>query len=481
MRTLSHALSSAIGLCLLVVAALLSIPAPLVAASNPSTLTNLDGALKVIFAEPLVNNVVTDTELLSIFDSTSENIQTENTTGGRYIEGSHLFQISAGVGARLEGEYIPEADAPVFQNSRAYLKKIQGTVEMTGDTMRRVTSSEGAYLDYLDEALPQLSERVAHDLDRMYIGYGAGVKARIAASGVGAYNAPAAGQWVTTVDRSFGVTGYTEAFLNFLEGERVGFTSSLAAPVALRNAGTGQAAKVEAIDEAAGTITMSGTQALHDALAANDYIANADSAGNSFPTGNPSVEREPMGLLGAIDDGNIVSTYFNIPRATNRLWKSIVVDGSLAPFNGLCSEDLLTYADDLTAVRGGGKVNVIVMSRSAARGYWKSLKSDRTFIDPRSYTGGKGALEIVLSDRTLQLKVSRKLAPQVVFGVQTNVFKRYALGQWEWDDKTGSIWNRVTDGTGRKDAYFATGFMYEQLFNRAPRKSFRIDGLLPVQ
>jgi hypothetical protein len=375
MRIANHIGSRLVGGFALVLSALLLIaglPALLPAASNTTTAEpGLDGALKVIFSEPLINNVVSDTELLSIFQ-TDMNVQEDPTTGGRYIEGSHLFQLPAGVGARLENEYIPEADSPVFQNSRVFLKKIQGTVEMTGDTMRRVTSHEGAYLDYLDQALPKLSERLVHELDRMYIGFGSGAKARIAAGGVGAYNAPAAGQWIVTMDRSFGVTGYTNPFLNFLEGERVGYTASLAAAVALRNAGANQASSVLSIDEANNAITVSGAQALHDALAAGDYIGSADAAGNSFPTGNPSVERELTGLLGAVDDGSIVSTYFNIPRSGNRLWNSIVIDGSLAPWNGALTEDLLTYADDLTMTRGAGKVDTLVMSREAARGYWKS-------------------------------------------------------------------------------------------------------------
>lgn len=441
---------------------------------------DLDAALKVIFAEPLINNVVSDTELLSVFD-TDMNVQEDTTTGGRYIESAHYFQLPAGVGARAENEYIPVPENPVFANSRVYLRKIQGTIEMTGDTMRRVTSNEGAFVDYMERALPDLSTRLVHEIDRMLIGYGAGVRARIAAGGVGAYNAPVAGQWTITVDRSLGVTGFEDPFLHFMEGDALGFTASLAAPIALRNAGSGQSARVVNIDEANNIITVAGTQALHDALAANDYVGSADAAGNSFPFGNPATEREIHGLLGAVDDGSIVATYMNITRASYRLWNSVVVDASVAPFTGAMTEDLLTFADDECAVKGGGKPDVVVMSRSAARGYWKSLRGDRFFLDPRGYQGGKGPLSIILSDRTLQLKVARKLPPQLSFMLQSDTFKRFTLGSWEWDDKTGAIWNRVSDATGRKDAYYAVGNMYEQLFGKAPRKSVRIQGLTKVQ
>lgn len=439
---------------------------------------DLDAALKVIFSEPLVNNVVSDTELLSLFQ-TDMNVKEDPTTGGRYIEGAHYFQLPAGVGARAENEYIPVAENPVFVNSRVFLRKIQGVIEMTGDTMRRVTSNEGAFLDYLERALPDLSTRLTHELDRMYLGYGAGVRARVTV--ISAMDVPVVGQFQITVDRALGVTGYEDPFLQFMEGDSLGFTGSLAAPIALRNAGAGQAARVVNIDEVNNIITVVGLNALRAALVVNDYVGSADAAGNSFPFGNPATERELHGLLGAVDNGGIVATYMNIVRANFRLWNSIVIDASAAPFAGQMNEELLTFADDETAVKGAGKIDVIVMSRSAARGYWKSLKGDRFFMDPSSYRGGKGPLSILLADRAVQLRVARKLPPQVCFGLMSSCFKRFTLGTWEWDDRTGAIWNRVTDATGRKDAYYAVGNMYEQLFCQAPRKNFRIDGLTKVQ
>jgi hypothetical protein len=75
------------------------------------------------------------------------------------------------------------------------------------------------------------------------------------------------------------------------------------------------------------------------------------------------------------------------------------------------------------------------------------------------------------------MMVARKLPPEVCFALQSDTWRRLTLGTWDWDDRTGSIWNRVTDSVGRKDAFFATGNMYEQLFCTAPRKNVRIDNL----
>lgn len=440
---------------------------------STTTTANLNEAMKVIFADPLITNVVTDTELMQLFEVDS-NVQTENTTQGRYIEMAHYFTLPAGVGARAENEYIPVPDSPEFLNSRLFLRKLQGVVEMTGDTMRRVTGSEGAFLDYMSRALPDLVERLRNEIDRQYIGYGAGIKARTTQTFQGA------GPYTVTLGDAFGVSGFQDPWLQFLEGEQIVF-SGTAGGTTIRNAGTTQAARVTNIDEDLNQLTLVADAALAAAVQNGDYIASGDASGLSFRTDPGGEDREIAGLLAGCDDGGIVATYNNIARANRRYWQSLVFDASVAPWNGAMSEDLLTYADDESFVRGGGRVDCLVMSRSAVRGYWKSLKSDRFLMDPRQYMGGKSGVSILLGDRTLPLKVGRKIPPQVAFGLTLPSWRRLTLNAWEWDDRTGSIWNRVTDAVGRKDAYYAVGNMYEQLFCVQPRRNFRIDGLSKVQ
>jgi len=447
---------------------------PLMFAIGDTTLTtDLDEALKIIFSDPLINNIVEDTEFMDIF-KVDMNVQADDTTGGRYIEMAHYFRLPAGVGARAENEYIPEPDDPRFENSRLYLRKLQGTVEMTGDTMRRVRSDEGAFLNYMERALPDLVTRLVNEIDRMYVSDGSGVKARISAiSG-------AAGVYTVTVNRTYGVDGFTGAYLQFLEGERI-----VADPApdgqTIRANGTIKGAQVTDLDEENSTIEVTGDNTLLAAWAVDDYLFSGDDAGASTQTA-AGQDREIAGCLAAVDDGGIITNYNNIDRSAsgNRLWKALVIDAGQAQWGGQMTEELATFADDEVTVKGAGKIDTMIMSRAAARGYWQSLKGDRTMVDPRSYTGGKGGLAVQLGDRTLDLKVSRKLAPEISFGLQSDTFRRLTLGQWEWDDRTGSIWNRVTDSVGRKDAFYAVGNMYEQLFCMAPRKNVRIEGLTSV-
>lgn len=447
-------------------------------ASVATTRTSLDNALKVVYAGPLHNQIVTDSELANIFEA-DMNVQEDTTTGGRYVEMGHIFGLPAGVGARAEGEYIPEADDPVFKAQRAYLRKIMGTLEMTGDVMERVTGDEGAYIDYADRALPLLAERVVSEFDRMYIGTGKGIRARILSitSVVGTV-----GTFV--VDRSMGITGLSDAWLQFMDGERI-VAASDAAATTIRTGGGTRSVKVTSIDDATNSITVTGLNALLVTWAVNDYLFGGDEAGISSVTA-AGENREVSGLFAGVDDGNIVDTYMNIQRTAsgNMRWKSRVINAAAAPFNGAMSEDLLTFADDAAYVANGAKIDTLVMSRSANRGYWKSLKGERMFMDPRgSFEGGKrtNGLKIILGDRDLLLKIARKLPPEVAFGLTRSTWKRLTTGKWKWDDRTGAIWNRTTDAVGRKDAFYGTGYTYEELLTTAPMKNFRIDGLLPVQ
>lgn len=418
---------------------------------------DLNNAMKIIFEDSIVNNVVTDTELLDLFEEDNR-IMREETTGGRYIETAQYFGLPAGVGARHENDYIPVPNGPSIENSRIYLKKIQGVVDMTGDVMKRVRSSEGAFLNWADRALPDLVTRLRHELDRMLLSYGAGIKARV---NDGAPDA------TLGIDSAFGLAGLTNQHLQFLEGESVVFSTN-ATGDPLRDTGT--SAEVEDINDAGTEITL---DALPAGVVDDDYIFPGDDSGFSGQ-GSSGSDREPMGLLGMVDDGSVLATFQNIVRADWKLWRSIVEDAGAVGLN----EELITEVDDRVFVEGGGRGDVFVTSRTQIREYWKDLKQDRTLNDPRSYTGGKGdEVGIFLGDRTVRLRVARKMPPELAFLLQTDTFKRWQLGTFEWDDTTGAIWRQVTDATGRKDAFYAYGNMYLQMGCLHPRKNAKIENL----
>jgi hypothetical protein len=435
---------------------------PLAFVGDTSTTTDLDEAMKIIFEDTVVNNVVTDSELMDAFEE-GGGIQTDTTTGGRYIETAQLFNLPAGVGARSEGDYIPVPSGPEIRNGRVYLKKIMGTLEMTNEVLKRVRSSLGAYLDWGEQAFPKLLERVTNEVDRMALGYGLGAKARVNAA-VPALN--------LVVDSPLGLTfatnpGVESALLQFLAGETLK-ASPDTNPANLR----AQVVKVLDVDFANGYIKVDSVAGLVD----NDYLFPADSGGHS-------VSKEFMGLFGHVDDGNIIATYQNILRSDWNAWRSTIVNAQAAPFAAgqKLTEEVIVYADKVAYTRGGAKINLFVTSRDGADLYWKDLKSsDRVINDPRSYTGGRAGVFVLLGDRLIPLRVARKMPANVAFGITTSTLKKYMLHKWEWDRTTGAIWRQVTDANGRKDAFYAYGSMYLEMGGSDPQKNFKINNFALV-
>ena len=430
------------------------------------SLVDMNEAMKVIFEDSVFDNTVSDSELLDQFGM-DDRVMVEETTGGRYIETAQYFNLPAGVRSVASGDYIPIPDGPLIKNSRVYLKKIQGVVEMLGDVMRRVRTSEGAFLDWGERALPDLVTRLDDTMDRQMLGWGGGVLARVDA-------ADSSAGVTLLIDRSFGVTGLTNAFLNFLEGKSIVFSSAVDGDP-LREPADPSAQVTDAFAGSGyDTLTLDRRP---NGVVPGDYIFDGDKIGSAIPDATGQ-DREFMGLLGMVDDGTVLAEFQGLTRSSYRKWQAIRIDSQADGHGGELSEDLIDFADDETFVLGAGKIDLFVTSRLSNRVYWRKLRGDRTIVDPRGeYIGGKDKTKIILGDRVLPIKVARKMPPELAFGLQRNVFKRWQLGRWEWDDTTGSIWNRSTDGAGRKDAYFAVGHLYIQMGCFAPRKNFQLYNL----
>lgn len=433
---------------------------------------DLDNLMKVVFRGPLFDQTVHDTEFMKYVQE-GDGVKIDSTTAGRYVEKSAQTRLGGGAGSRGDVDYLPEARRSKYKTSRINLRKLMVTCELTGDAMRLARTDEAAFVDAMEHELVNASARGTDLMDKQYIGTGAGIRARVASINAGA--------GTITVDRPFGVTGYSKAWLQFLEGDSLVFTSD-AAGTTIRNAAGVRFALVGDITESTGTLKLESADgtapdaALMAALVVNDYIFNGDSAGISAPTATDN--REIDGVIAAVDDGSIVPVYHNRTRSGDRLSQGIVVAAGGVPL----TEDLLITSMEDGKQRGNADPDRAVMSFGGSRGYWRDVKGDRRFNDARgSYTAGKGDLQITIGSKVLDLTTARKLPPELCFLLTMKTFERYTPGAGEWDDATGAIWNRVTDSTGRLDQFYAVYLMYENLHCNAPRQNIRIDGLDPTQ
>jgi hypothetical protein len=323
----------------------------------------------------------------------------------------------------------------------------------------------------MERALPDTKERVVGEMNRMYVGFGAGIKARVKVGWV------AGGRLATAhhVDRALGVTGYEDAWLQFQEGETIVFSATPAGSV-IKNAGTTQAALVESIDETGGgKLAITADAALVAAIADNDYIFAGDQAGVSSQNGG--VDREVSGLLAGVDNGSILATYNNVARAGNRTFNSRVIDASGAPYSGSITETC-----SRSPTRSRARPRVRRSTRSSCRRMGRSATGSRC-----SPTRCSTIRATSRAARARSLDLARRPHAAVPHGAHdaaadrlrphASTWRRFTLNKWEWVSRGGAIWNLVTDAIGRKDAYFAFGKMYEQLACIMPRRNFRIEGL----
>lgn len=418
-------------------------------AGATDTTTTLNELMKISFDDTLISEVVTDTELLDIIPDG----QVITGSEGRYFETGQLYQNPGSIGSRSENGYIPTPNGAKAENARVNLKKVMGSIEETAEVLKKIRGDAKAFADWAEDQFPRFRESLADEFDRQALGSGSGLRARVNAA------TPAL---TLVVDSAYGIAGYTQALMQFRRGMflRASANADGSSPRAL-------VMTVNDIDWENEAIVV---DQLATALADNDYLFEGDAADNS-------AGKDCMGLLGMVDDGGIVSTLQNISRTTHLWFKSYVMDVT-SHYGGspALTETVLIDADRIARFRGGGRVDLIVLSEEGFNQVWADLKADRQINDPRSYTGGRKGIDILFGGRRgVNLRTARKMPSTLGFGVQTSELRKFLLHEWEWDDTTGAIWKQVTDSTGRKDAFYAYGSAHMELAIKSPQKCWRVE------
>jgi hypothetical protein len=438
-----------------------------VAGTGATATFEMEAAMKVLFEDSLEVNVVTESEILDCIEKDT-NIQSETTGGGRYVETAHLFGLPAGYGYRTESDPIPVPRGPQIENGRIYLKKSMGSVSITGDVFEKIKQGKEAFTTWSKQQIPLLGKRMASEKDRIMLGYGMGVKARVTVIHAGSSE--------IEVGHAMGVANFQQAVLQFLANEDLAFGANINGSTLRLNGSGGHNIHLVNVNFRTGRLKLS---ELPTGLAVGDYIFSADEHGVSSLT-STGQRREFMGLLGHVDDGGIVLDYFNIPRDEFSAWGATVVDISGAPHSGVFNDEAILYGDMQASIYGGAKIDVLIAPYSGALTFWKDLKNDRQLNDPRSWTGGHGKLFVRIRDRIVEVKGARKMPGNIAFGITKGHFKRYTLGKFQWSTRTGSMWQQVIKDGKRYDAFWAYGHDHDEIFCSQPDKNIRWEGLNPA-
>jgi hypothetical protein len=437
-----------LGLC---VAALLGFaPSALLALpfliGDTATTEDYTELMKIVFDDTVISETVYDTELMDFMPEG----EVKQGPEGRWFETSQLYQSPGSWGSRGENGYIPEANSAKAENSRITLKKIVGSLEETAEVLKKIKRDKAAFLTWSDEQFPLFKEGLVDEMDRQLVGDGSGIRARVNEAVVA--NPVAVGS-------TLGIAGFDHELMQFRRGLRL-----RASPNIDGSAPRATAYTVDQLDWDNNALQLNSVADLVD----GDYLFEGDAADNS-------AGKDMMGLLGLVDDGDIVQTLQNIDRNVHLWFRSYVRD--------LAGADLTEFAmiqtDRQARHRGGGKVDMIVMSDEAFDAVWTEIKADRVVNDPRAYTAGrKGITMLFGGTRTVEFRTARKLPSTLVFGLQKDVFRKFLLHEFQWDDTTGSLWRQVTDSTGRKDAFYAYGTAHGEIGIKSPQRCWRLEGFM---
>lgn len=415
-------------------------------AGTTATTTDYDEMMKIVFDDTIISETVYDAELLDLMPDGEVKTGPE----GRWFETSSLYKSPGSWGSRSENGYIPEAGKAGAVNGRVTLKKIIGSIEETDEVLRKIRSDKAAFLNWSDEQFPLFKEGLVDEFDRQLVGDGSGIRGRINAA------VPAT---TLVVDSTIGVAGWDHTLMQFRRGMTL-----RAGPNADGTGLRATVATVDQIDWDNNAIVVDDVTAFVD----NDYLFEGDAADNS-------AGKDMMGLPGLIDDGGIVATLQNIDRTTHLWFRSYVHDFAGAAL----TESGLIQADREARFRGGGRVDTIIISEEGFDVVWGDLKADRVANDPRAYVGGRKGITILFGGtRSVELRTARKMPAKLCYGIQRDQLRKFLLKEFEWDDTTGSIWRQVTDGTGRKDAFYAYGKAYGEVGIKSPQKCWRAENWL---
>jgi hypothetical protein len=430
-----------------------------------SDFSGLNDMLKQVYSKPFENNVEKDSEVADFIDS-AEDGSFEVTDGpdGKQINLGHIFSSGGGVGAMTEDDYLYTPSNPTTKQSSITIKQLVAIVQLSGRTMRRVKKGPAAFVTWADEALPRKAQRLAFQKDRMYLGCQNGIICQ--------YTVASPSGTTDTIGNAFGISGL-EGATNLLLRDDQFRCGPNANGTSLRT-GTALVGSVDYVNSALNT-TVSGTTNAPTSAAQNDYLFLGDNNVQGIGT------REIMGFEGGIDDGTNVPTFQGLSRTTYMELQAQIIDSSASGYTQTLTEEIMDYADTLAFERGDmGRPSRILVNRSGQRSFWKSLKADREINDPRgNYQGGlnRGELKMLLGDRMVRVRAARKVPLSRVYGIDPTSILRFRIGAGRWDDTDGSVWNRVVDGTGRKDAFFAVYVEEEEVGYGAPAKNFKITKL----
>ncbi len=377
--------------------------------------------------------------------------------GGRFVEYPAHVGRNSGVGSYAEMGALPPAGAQKYATVRIPMKYTGGRVQFSTQIMKASQGPRSAFVSIMESEMQGLVKDLRNYLARAILHDGRGILAYVNGTSTGT---------TVTVDSPGGVAGATNGTRFINAGDLVTFVTAATGAI------VASADETVVTVPAAGTTFTTGTST--SGPVDNNYVVRANKAALT-DVSDTSYVKDPMGLLGGIDDATYVATYMNVNRTTYPSTQSTVI-GSV----GALSSDVMQRGIDLADQRGDGEISKFIMHHSVRRAYIAMTDDGRRYMGGdlnRPDAGTVAAKKRPLTFGGIELWEEKYAPYGMVFGCDESSFVRYTEDKGSWMDEDGSVLQRLGTGSSLQDGYEAFFRRWENWVVEKPNTCFRLDGV----
>jgi hypothetical protein len=415
----------------------------------PLDVSGFDAVLKEVYEKTIINLLNSRTKTLNMAKKETGSWE------GRHVRYPLNIRRNQGVMATSENGTLPDAGAQAYAETQIPIRYQHGRIQLSIQVIKHSRSNRGAFKRAMDQEMLGLVRDLANDRNRQVYGFGSGALCRI-------NEADPTTNTTLIVDSPGGVPGATHGnrFLNV--GMNIAFINP--ATGAIR----GAARAITAINTAGTEVTLGANPPA--TTADDDFVVRAAKTSTTV-VGDTAYNKEPMGLLGLIDDSGYVAILHNITRATTPIFNSVIV-GSVGPL----SADILQRGLDVADQVGEGQVKYFLTHHSVRRAYLTLMEADRRYAGKDLMSPDAGTIAAKQKDITfgdVPWIVDKDAPYGTIFGLDPTTFTRWSEVEGEWADDDGTILLRLVD----QDAYEARYRIFDNFSLDRPASCVRWDGV----
>ena len=373
------------------------------------TLETADNALKSFYLDAISDSLnMKINPLLAKIQRTSANVV------GKDVRKAVRLGVSGGIGAGTETGALPTPGASEFTQFVAPLQTLYGTIEISDKALRASASSEGAFVNLLNDEMQSLVKSASFNFGRMLFGDGTGKICKVTEVGDNA--------------------ACLESCKGLVEGMYISFCTSAGSPIA-----SAQNRKIIAIDRGEKVIQFDGAP-ITTTVQVGSWV---------YVQGSNNNEITGLGAIFSNDNLYGVSRAHSVMRP----YEHHVM--------GEIDENVIQKAIDTIEENSGSKVNFIVCSWGVRRALAEYFKQFKTMLPSMEIEGGFTALSFI----GIPVVAVRFCPEGTMYLLNTDDFKIHQLCDWQWlESEDGKILKQVAG----KPVYTATLVKYAELLCDKP-------------